>query len=64
MERANEVLPMAGRPAMMTRSLFCQPEVMLSSPVYPDGIPVRPLVCDDAFCNISMACRSTGSICV
>ncbi|CFN68239.1 Uncharacterised protein [Bordetella pertussis] len=36
----NEVLPMDGRPATMTRSPACSPEVILSRSAKPVGTPV------------------------
>ena len=40
-ERANAVLPIEGRAAMITSSAFCQPDVSRSSFVNPDGVPTR-----------------------
>lgn len=64
--RANEVLPIAGRPAMMTRSDGCQPAVILSNCVKPVEMPVKPPLSWlwAAFTNSSCACFTMGSICV
>jgi ribosome-dependent ATPase len=49
MESTNAVLPMAGRAAMIMRSEFCQPEVILSSFVNPLSRPLKPSVRAAAF---------------
>ena len=38
---AKEVLPMAGRPAIITKSDACQPAVILSKSWKPLGTPVK-----------------------
>ena len=43
-DRAKAVLPIAGRAARITRSEFCQPEVMRSSAWNPEAIPDIPSV--------------------
>ena len=42
MERMNAVFPIAGRAAMMMRSVGCQPPVSLSISLNPEGIPDIP----------------------
>lgn len=48
-ESTNAVLPMAGRAAIITRSEFCQPEVILSSAWKPLSKPLKPSVRAAAF---------------
>ena len=42
MLKAKAVLPIAGRAAKITKSEFCQPEVILSKAWKPEGIPLIP----------------------
>ena len=50
---AKAVLPIAGRAARITRSEFCQPEVILSNSWKPLAMPLRPSPCEAAFCSMS-----------
>ena len=53
MESTKAVFPMAGRAAMMTKSEFCQPEVILSNFSKPLLNPLNPSLRAAAFCNMS-----------
>ena len=62
MEMTKAVLPIAGRAAMMTRSEFCHPLVILSSLLNPVVRPERPSSLAAAMLSRSSACLMTGSI--
>ena len=56
-DKAKEVFPMFGHPAMMIRSPLCHPDVIPSSFVKPLGTPVNPSIFGEFF---SMDIRSFG----
>ena len=59
---AKAVFPTAGRAAMVIRSLFCHPPVILSSSVSPVGIPVTPSLffCMRPSASVRVACISVS----
>lgn len=58
----SDLIIIAGRPAIMIRSDSCQPDVILSSSVYPVDTPVIPPVLLAAFSINIRACFTTESI--
>ena len=62
MESTKAVFPIAGRAAMITRSEFCQPEVILSRSLNPVSSPLNPDVLVAAFWMSSIDSRMIGLI--
>ncbi|MBS9768148.1 MAG: hypothetical protein KGV44_11520 [Flavobacteriaceae bacterium] len=61
-ESTKAVFPIAGRAAKIIKSLFCQPAVILSNSVNPDGTPLNPSSCSDNCPIISKASLIIGFI--
>src|SRR5690606_39327928 len=61
-DKTNAVLPIAGRAAIITKSEGCQPEVILSNAVRPEGIPVNPSVLSRKDSKEEIASRMISSI--
>ncbi|MCY1534014.1 hypothetical protein D9M68_693700 [compost metagenome] len=56
------VLPIAGLAAIITRSDFCQPPVMRSKSVKPEGTPVKPSVFVRNSSSVAKDCLMISSI--
>jgi len=63
-ESTNAVFPMAGRAAIIIKSDFCQPAVILSMPVNPLLSPLKPFLFSIASLICLKASLMTGLICV
>ena len=63
MDKAKAVLPIAGLPAIIIKSLFWKPEVTLSKSIIPDGTPITPPGLAAIPSNLLTVSAKIGSIC-